>query len=271
MAGQGLQRLLSDQPSQLLLYAVEEAAGKVDHMRIGRVLKHLKKRYEAVGWVHVSDILNECDRYLAARFLGYQFKEDISTQLNRIFENGHMMHIRWQNWFLSLPSEYSVEISKIIQTWPIIGEADIIVTHPRFGKVVVELKSINDGGFKRLKKGALLSHIQQVSQYSYLFGSTGEGGPEPWTAQIWYENKNDQKVLTFDPEVQTEWAASRIDRALEIVDLVTSGRLPKSCKDEACPYDGRVGNIKGGERHEARIAKTKEWYSEYKIKKSKGG
>ena len=275
LAGQGLKRLLSDKPSQFLLYAVEEAAEKADHMRIARVLKHLKKRYEAVGWVHVSDLLNDCDRYLAARLLGYQFKEEaFGSKLYRIFENGHMMHIRWQNYFLSLPKEYSVSISRIIQIWPVIGEADLTVTHPTHGKVVVELKSINDNGFKKLKReGAQVRHIQQVSHYAHLFTKLEADGPEPWTSQLWYENKNDQNVETFDPEVQAEWVESRLDRLMEIVDLVTSGRLPKSCKGDECVYDDRVGNIKGGDKHEARISETKEWYHQWQeqqaLKKTK--
>ncbi len=254
-AGQGLQKLLSEEPSQLLLYAVEQAQSKAGHMKLRRVLKHLKKRHEAIGWVHVSDILNDCDRYLAARFLGYQFKEEISIRLERIFENGHMMHIRWQNYFLSLPPEYQVSISHIIQTWPIIGEADLTVIHPTLGRIVVELKSINDNGFKATKGGARVGHIAQVSHYAHLL-SLMDDKTEPWTAQIWYENKNDQDMRTFDPVVQSKVVDERLERALEVAAMASKGQLPKPCETD-CEYDGRVGNVK---LDEARIETMKAWF-----------
>src|SRR3990167_7322835 len=148
-ASHGLKQLLADDPGQLLLYAVEQVQSQAHPRRLGRVLRLLRRRHTVIGWVHVSDAYNPCDRVVAARLLGYQLPEDpISPQLQRIFDNGTFMHLRWQNAFLSLPSPYEVTIAPLLRQWPLIGEADVMIRQLVLGDFVIEIKSMNSNEFK---------------------------------------------------------------------------------------------------------------------------
>ncbi len=236
-SGNGLRQLLSEDPSQFLLYAVEQVQEQADPRRVNRVLKKTRRRREVVGWVHVSDTLQPCDRIIGARLLGYKLPKDPpGHRLQRIFDNGHMMHFRWQNYFMSLPPAYKVEISPLVRRWPVIGEADIVVTHKHFGVVVIELKSMNTDQFKKLKL-AEGDHARQANSYTGL--------READHYQVWYEDKNNQDVKTYWYPPDSEGIEAMFERADEIVEQVTKGKMPKGCG--VCGMDDYIGDLKWDE------------------------
>lgn len=233
VASLGLRQLLSDDPGQLLLYALEQVQPQAHHRRLGRVLKRLTRRDENPGWLHVSDAEEPCDRVVGARLLGYRFPESIGPRQQRILDNGQYVHLRWQNYFLSLPPAWQVEIAKVYRIWPLIGEADVVVEHPAFGRFIVEIKSMNSQRMSALREPppehrAQLNHYLGLAQLSLGF--------------FLYENKNDQEVsiLTLQP---SDWRAheNARERAIDIAGQVLTGRLPKPCGH--CPWDEKIGNL----------------------------
>lgn len=218
----------------MLLYAVEQVQEQAHPRRLERVLKTMKRRRQNVGWVHVSDTIKPCDLVIGARLLGYKLPEEkISRRLQRIFDTGHFMHMRWQNYFLSLPPAFKVEVSAVLRKWPIVGEADIIVEHRHFGRVVIELKSMNTGQFNQLRV-ANGDHKKQANMYVGLDGAE--------QAQVWYENKDNQEVKTYCyPPGQGDFDTT-MERVLEIVEDVSKGRMPRPCG--LCELDEYIGNLK---------------------------
>ena len=232
--GSGLRQLLSEDPSQFLLYAVEQVQEQANPRRVGRVIEHTQRRRETVGWVHVSATLQPCDLLLAARLLGMKLPEEaVSHRLQRIFDNGHMMHFRWQNYFMSLPRSFQVQISPVLRDWPIIGEADIIIRHKNFGLVVIELKSMNSNQFGQLRT-ADGDHRRQTNMYTGLV--------EADHLQVWYENKDNQETKTYwySPD-RDEFLATKM-RVIDIYSMILRGEMPKPCG--FCDFDSWIGDQK---------------------------
>lgn len=232
--GHGLRRLLADDPAQFLLFAVEQVQEQAHHRRLARVLRATRRRKQQIGWVHVSDVLQPCDRIVGARLLGYRLPEEkINPRVQRIFDNGHFMHMRWQNYFASLPPSFNVQISSLVRRWPIVGEADLAVQHDHFGKVIVELKSMNTQQFSALK-AAQPDHRAQVNMY------VGLGGYDH--AQVWYENKDNQDIKIFWYPFDTVNYYTVMDRVFSVVEQIQQGRLPDPCG--MCNFDDYIGNLK---------------------------
>ena len=245
----GMKQLLADDPCSFLLYAVEQAQAKAHYRRLGRVLRRLRRRSHEIGWVHVSDLEEPCERILAAKLLGYELpREPIDPKLQRIFENGTYTHLRYYNYFLSLPPPFNVQVAVVLRKWPIIGEADIIVYHPEFGWQIIELKTINSDQFKLLKIPQS-GHISQLNGYLGLFEHKALG-------QVWYENKNTQEIKTFSlPYTPTSFVEAR-QRVLSVSETVLAGRLPPPCG--SCGLDDYIGSLEGVENKMAKLAAVRE-------------
>lgn len=253
---EGLARLLSDDPAQLLLHAVETAQDGTDYRKVARVLKQIKKRENKVGWIHASDTIHHCDRVLAARLLGYKLPgKKPDSKLWRIFENGTFMHLRWQNVFMSLPKPFEVEVAKILRRWPIIGEADVAVRHPKLGYWLVELKSMNTGQYRMLK-APVLNHGEQINLYMGLAGGRYGG-------QVWYEDKNNQDPKAYVAPLQRAAFANLVERIDALVEMVFRGRLPRACGE--CEYDEFVGDLKWDDRRLEKAGKERDKWQETKL------
>ena len=249
--GHGMRQLLADDPASFLLYAVEHVQEQAHHRRLGRVLRRLQRRKDEIGWIHATDLEEPCLRILAAKLLGYRLPRDpIDPKLSRIYENGTYMHLRYYNYFLSLPPPFDVHIAMILRQWPIIGEADAVIYHPEFDWQVIELKSMNDNQFKGLAR-PLPHHEIQLNTYLNLLGK-GSG-------QVWYENKNTQDVKTFTlPLTPLSFVESR-ERVCSASEEVLAGRLPPPCG--LCGLDDYIGNLEGVEERIVKLATVKEQYA----------
>lgn len=248
----GMQQLLADDPCGPLVYAVEQVQEQAHYRRLPRVLKHMRRRKYELGWVHASEAGNACERVLAAQLLGYRLpREKIEPRLSRIFENGTYMHLRFSNYFLSLPTPFEIQVAVILRDWPIIGEADAIISHPEMGTIIIELKSINDRNFKLLKKPQD-GHAAQVNTYMGLY-------PDQCSGQVWYENKNDQTIKAYHHKWDEGlWYPTR-DRIHDIANSVILGTLPDACGE--CEYDDFVADLKGVEERMAQLEKTRETHN----------
>lgn len=232
----GMRQLLDDDPCSFLLYAVEQVQDQAHHRRLGRVLRHLQRRTQEIGWVHVSDLTQPCERTIAAHLLGIELpREELTPQKSRIYENGTYMHLRYYNYFLSLPPPFNVQVAVIVKFWPVIGEADIVVQHPELGWQIIELKSMNTDQFKLLKEPTL-SHQAQLNGYLALFGNNAQG-------QIWYENKNTQDVKTYVYPYNLEAFQTAYSRVLEVAKGVLVGTLPPTCGCATCDIVGFATGI----------------------------
>lgn len=245
----GMKQLLSDDPCSLLVYAVEQVQGQAHHRRLGRVLRRLNRRKYELGWVHAGEASNPCDRVIAAQLLGFKIpRKDPDPKLSRIFENGTYMHLRYYNYFLSLPDPFEVKIAVILRRWPIIGEADAIIYHPEMGNQIIELKSINDNGFKQLRLPHI-DHAAQVNMYLGLHDLPAEG-------QVWYENKNTQDIKTYPHEFIPEIFHSPYSRVESLADEIINGRLPSACGE--CEFDEYVSNLKGIEERIGKLIEVRD-------------
>lgn len=245
----GMKQLLSDDPCSPLVYAIEQVQAQAHYRRLGRVLRRMRRRKYELGWVHASEAGNPCERVIAAQLLGYEIPRDtIDPRLSRIFENGTYMHLRYSNYFLSLPDPYEVQIAVVLRRWPIVGEADVIVKHPEMGIQILELKSINDNSFKQLREPQI-SHAGQVNMYLGLHALPAAG-------QVWYENKNNQDIKAYTHEFIPEQFHDIFGRVEEIAERVIAGELPPACG--TCEFDEYVANLRRVEERMVKLAEARE-------------
>lgn len=246
----GMKQLLADDPCSPIVHAVEQVQGQAHYRRLWRVLRRMKRRKYELGYVHATEAKNPCERVLAAQLLGFKLpREEPDPKLSRIFENGTYMHLRFSNYFMSLPDPFEVKIAVLLRRWPLVGEADAIIYHPEIDWQVIELKSINDNGFKQLRSGAQDSHALQVNTYQGLFVEESGG-------QIWYENKNNQEIKTFVHDYDPTEFDLLFQRVEEIADEVIAGNLPDACGE--CELDEFVGNLRGVEDRMAKLSEVRE-------------
>lgn len=247
----GLLRLLSEDPVQFLIYSVEQVQHEADFRKLPLVLRQTQERKEKTGWVHVSDVIGDdiCDRVIAARLLGIKVpRERPDRQLERIFDNGTFMHLRYYLYFALLPPSFEVKVAKMLEQWPVVGEADIALTHRDFGSLLIELKSMNTNQFRLLKR-PLPEHTAQLNAYLGLAGR--ERG------QIWYEDKNTQSLKGYQVIFSPERFLAIQERVQAILEMVLAGRLPASCEEDH-EFDETIGNMKFSEQKFERLLKEKE-------------
>lgn len=124
------------------------------------------------GYIGCSVIGHECDRYIWLNKYGKQLKYEIPFRLGRIFERGNLEEERI---FSSLKKLSCVELlstqlsfaSSILQ-----GSCDAVIRDKPGNQYILELKTMNDGNFKRLKKHGLsksnATYWSQCQAYMHL-------------------------------------------------------------------------------------------------------
>ena len=103
-----------------------------------------------VGVFYPSMLGNECDRYLYLAFRGKLPQQEIASTTQRIFDTGSSLEDRMTKYFEKMNILKEQEIPVKCDSPPISGRADYLLVHEEHTDVVVELKSINDKGFKNL-------------------------------------------------------------------------------------------------------------------------
>jgi len=167
-------------------------------------------------YLSISELGHPCSRYLWYLFRNYLAKPPVSGRTQRIFDTGHAQEQR---------------IIAGLQRFALIGNCQAEVTAcnghlkgyidaeilgiPEAPKTlhIAEFKSINDKGFKELKKDgvekAKFLHYCQFQVYGFLRG----------LERFFYLaiNKNDEDIYTERGEINNGFAEAQINRANRII------------------------------------------------------
>lgn len=227
----------SDSPESKAKHAPPPMQGRrpPDFSLLGALDKHLfKTRNEpnsrSRGVFHPSEI-DGCKRYLALDYIKAPMtRANLDARIYRIFENGEGVHYRIQKYLRELAGTYGIraffkkEAPTYNPEWEIDGSTDGVWSLDGYC-YIIEIKSINQAGFDKLRKPEA-KHVRQVNRYMGALGVQA--------AIFIYESKNTQEWkefrVDFDPESWQE--------TCRIVDYVrTSVRtnvLPPKEESSAC-------------------------------------
>ena len=142
------------------------------------------------GVFHPSTLSNTCDRAVWLTFHGKMPSTPLEPTLNRIFQNGNYLENRVESWFQNLGIILAREMPVKLDNPVMSGRIDFVIKHQEFGRIPVELKSINTSGFGKLK-GPKEDHQLQLQMYLNM------ANPKFDIGTVLYENKNDQKIKSF--------------------------------------------------------------------------
>lgn len=185
------------------------------------------------GWFHPSDLGNECDAFLAFRFLGAPALKSISARSQRIFDlgNGRDEYLKkdMKNAGVSLikkEADRHIEIPLL----HLRGELDDLVQNPiTKERYVVDFKTMRPEEFEALTE-AKPSHVLQL--HVYMFGK------EVYKGYVLYENKGNQdfkiKEVNFNGVFWQAQIVQRLERILDGLDKDFVTRNPVHCS--GCPF-----------------------------------
>ena len=120
---------------------------------------------------------------------------------------------------LFLAEEQSVKLS----TPTISGRYDFLLKHEEHGRIILELKSINDRGFSALIDSPKHEHSIQLQIYLNLAGVDN--------GVVLYENKNDQTLKAFNVARDADTWNSILERCIRIQSMTPSD-MPVDCTGE---------------------------------------
>lgn len=141
---------------------------------IKQVITRGQEGSERVGLHASSLIVDHKDFCLREQILSLVYKasqgEDLPVNLIRIFEEGNSVHEKWQRMFLR--AGYSkvtdLDFTQFKKEWMLSFTPDAIIEVEGFGKLVVEIKSVNPFLFDRMDKHPTAS--KQLQWYMFLTG-----------------------------------------------------------------------------------------------------
>ena len=166
-------------------------------MIIERIDDYLKGRPEEKRASHCfhPSTLHQPAEYLLKAYFNGESERDLSSQLLRVFDNGHDVHKRIQNYLQEMGILKEIEYPVENREYEIKGHADGILDIDG-KKGVLEIKSINSQGFYGLFEPDE-KHLIQVNVYMFCL--------EIPRGVILYENKDNQDLKEFfvkqDPKV----------------------------------------------------------------------
>jgi hypothetical protein len=177
-----------------------------------------------------STLGNPCDRFLYLAYRGLLIDSPLNSNTRRIFDNGNYLEDRMDSYFKAIGIVIDRERSVSLDFPPISGRCDFILSHDIYDQIILELKSINDRGFKALKQFPKAEHELQLQIYLNLL-------PAQW-GTVLYENKNDQKLKAFLIQQNPKVFEQILKRCRKIIDML---EMPKTCRgNKWCPCKGVV-------------------------------
>ena len=166
---------------------------------------------------------NPCERYLYLAYNGKLGDQVIGAKTARIFDTGSSLEARMKKYFertgLFLAEEQSVRLNFP----PISGRYDFMLKHEEHGRIILELKSINDKGFAALIEAPKPEHLIQLQIYLNLAGVDN--------GVVLYENKNDQTLKAFKVVKNLDTWNSILERCTRI-QAMTPLTMPVDCTGE---------------------------------------
>lgn len=212
-----------------------------------RALKHCETelRKQASPRIRRSTVsassLGSCRRRQIFTFLGWS-ELPPTPKLATIFQNGTMMHIRWQMAGLTEGWLAEAEVPVGKNAMSLSGTQDGIAHEGS----VVEFKSINSNGFRGVNTfGVKDEHRFQVGTYMATTGNT--------KAVVIYEDKDTQEFKEFVVELDDQLAWDIQEITDLIWGLINDKNLPEplgDCIDQkgyryhGCPFRDRCLKIK---------------------------
>jgi hypothetical protein len=195
-------------------------------------LSKVAERKSSQGKFYPSALGNLCDRFLYMHYRGMVPQEVVEPRIRRIFDNGSSAEGRFKTYFQKMGVFVDDEVSVKNNSPLISGRLDFIIRQmPHGSRFVVELKTINDKGFKELLKADAPKHEHMVQLQIYLNLLPADSGG------VMYENKNDQtlKIFAMDRD-QGVWDAiiARCNRIINLTEMPSLESV-RTIHDKYCP------------------------------------
>ena len=188
-----------------------------------------EEQHPSRPWCFFPSLLGSvCDKNLYLAYRGMLSPSTIYSYTRRIFDNGSYLEDRMNSYFEKMGIVKDRELPLKCDDPPISGRADFLLSHPLYDEVLLELKSINDKGFKNLRGKPKKEHMVQIQIYLHL-ADMDHG-------IVLYENKNDQHIKAFavdrDPKMwDTIQKRCKKIQELEIMPESSTGPPWCPCKD----------------------------------------
>ena len=173
------------------------------------------------GVFYPSTLCSPCERLVYLAYNGLVPPKPIPAHVRRIFDCGDYLGDRFNKYFSTLGLLISAEQPVKFSYPAISGRLDYLIKHEIHGRSIVELKSINDKGFKYLTTDPKNDHFLQLQIYLNLMGV--EHGT------VLYENKNDQQLKAFEVLKNTIVWDALLDKCFRVMSMVDT---PKVCTGE---------------------------------------
>jgi hypothetical protein len=145
----------------------------------------------------------------------------IAANVRRIFDCGDYLGYRFSKYFKEMGMLVAEEQPTKFASPPISGRYDFLIQHEVYGQTIVELKSINDKGFKALITDPKTDHYLQLQIYLNILNI--EHGI------VLYENKNDQQIKCFDISKNVGVWEQLLNKCYNIMQLTA---VPMACTGE---------------------------------------
>lgn len=155
-------------------------------------------------YIHPSSSYHKCSRNIQLSMLGYRGTMDRTSY--RVLTNGTYMHLRWTEYFQSIPSFVAADVP--FESFEARGTCDILLKDRYTKKLVVgELKSINPNGYQMLPtpstpeenmiffKGMYPTYMSQILMY--MENVTWENLAPADTGFFLFENKANQAYKIY--------------------------------------------------------------------------
>lgn len=200
---------------------------------------------ERVG-LHASAIIvgdkQWCTRQQVLSLLFKQIqKENVSTGLIRIFEEGNAIHEKWQRLLIraGYAKAKTLDKTRMNKKYQVSYTPDIVCRIPEFfdGVMVGEIKSVNTFQFKKMTEHA--SARKQLQFYMYLCIEEAKrkgkwNGKDYTKGFVLCDDKNTQDFKLFIYDYDEKFVQPFIDR-LEMVQhyknkFLDTGKLVKNCE-----------------------------------------
>jgi len=173
------------------------------------------------GTFYPSIVSSPCDRYVYLAFNGLMPPSPIAANVRRIFDCGDYLGYRFSKYFKEMDMLVDEEQPTKLESPPISGRYDFLIQHEVYGRTIVELKSINDKGFKALITDPKADHYLQLQIYLNILNI--EHGI------VLYENKNDQQIKCFDVSKNVDVWEQLLNKCYRIMKLTA---IPMACTGE---------------------------------------
>lgn len=195
------------------------------------VFSKKKRPVKTVEYFYAS-WAGECPRLIQYIMHG-KVKDDIDQQSQRRLDNGNYMHDRYGDYFESINRLEAREpaFRETLDGVFVSGRGDLIIFDNENNRVLVEMKSINDRGFKNILKSPREDHFLQWNLCSKALGISN--------GVILYENKDSQKLKYHFVKSDDDRYKQTINKFLEVDSCNKKGILvprpsicinPKYCK-----------------------------------------